>query len=142
MRLWKGLQCGTSPLCSYWENERSSWYKNKECASVLTDLSKAFGCLKHDLLIAKLNVFGFNFKSMRLINTYLRNRVQLTKVGSFYSEIVIITFGVSQNSILGSLLFNIHVIDISLIEQYKSNFTVMKITPYHIIMRPDFWKLY
>ena len=79
---------------------------------------------------------------MRLINTYLRNRFQLTKVGSFYSEIVNITFGVSQNSILGSLLFNIHVIDISLIEQYKSNFTVMKITPYHIIMRPDFWKLY
>ena len=75
---------------------------------------------------------------MRLINTYLRNRFQLTKVGSFYSEIVNITFGVSQNSILGSLLFNIHVIDISLIEQYKSNFTVMKITPYHIIMRPDF----
>ena len=38
---------------------------------------------------------------------YLNNRVQVTKVGSYYSEILDIIFGVSQGSILGSLLFKL-----------------------------------
>ena len=41
--------------------------KNKVCAAVLTDLSKAFDCLKHDLLIAELHAFGFDYKSLRAI---------------------------------------------------------------------------
>ena len=39
--------------------------------AVLTDLSKAFDCLLHDLLIAKLNAFGFDFKSKEVIHAYL-----------------------------------------------------------------------
>ena len=39
--------------------------------AVLTDLSKAFDCLLHDLLIAKLNAFGFDFKSKKVIHAYL-----------------------------------------------------------------------
>ena len=54
--------------------------KNKVCAAVLTDLTKAFDCLKHDLFIAKLHTFGFDYKSLRVMYTYLNNRVQVTKV--------------------------------------------------------------
>ena len=68
--------------------------KNKTCAAVLTDLSKAFDCLKHDLLIAKLHAFGFDYKSLRVMYTYLNNRVQVTKVSSYYSKILDIIFGV------------------------------------------------
>ena len=107
--------------------------KNKTCAAVLTDLSKAFDCLKHDLLIAKLHAFGFDYKSLRVMYTYLNNGVQVTKVSSYYSKILDIIFGVPQGSILGSLLFNINIIDLFLIEQYRSDFLsyAYNTTPYN-----------
>ena len=87
------------------------------------DLSKAFDYLQHDLLFAKLFLFGFNFKYLRVINTYLSNRVQVTKVGPLYNEILHIIFSVTQGLILGPLLFNINIIDLLIIEQYKSDFS-------------------
>ena len=44
----------------------------------LTDLSKTFGCLKHDLLIAKLAALGFDQPSLRFIFSYLSGRTQKT----------------------------------------------------------------
>ena len=97
--------------------------KSKVCSTVLTDLSKAFDFLKHDLLIAKLHAFGFDYKSFRVMQAYLNNRVQVTKVDSCYSEILDIIFGVPQGSILDSLLFNINIIDLFLIEHYRSDYS-------------------
>ena len=49
---------------------------NKGKAGVLlTDLSKAFDCIVHDLLIAKLNAYGFDYLSLKLINDYLSDRI-------------------------------------------------------------------
>ena len=96
---------------------------NKVCAAVLTDLSKEFDCLLHDLLIAKLHAFGFNLKSLKVIHAYLNDRIQTTKVGSFYSEILQIIYGVPQGSILGPLLFNVNLIDHFLAEHYKLDFS-------------------
>ena len=106
---------------------------NKVCAGVLTDLSKAFDCLLHDLLIAKLHVFGFDLKSFRFIHAYVNNRTQLTKVGSFYSEILQIIYGVPQKSILGSLLLNVNLIDLFLAEHYTLDFSnyADDITPFN-----------
>ena len=42
--------------------------------SVLTDLSKAFDTINHDLLIAKLHAYGFSKESLELIKSYLSNR--------------------------------------------------------------------
>ena len=96
---------------------------NKVCTTVLTDLSKAFDCLLHDLPIAKLHAFGFDLKSLKVIHAYLNDRIQVTKVGSFYSEILHIIYGVPQGSILGPLLFNVNLMDLFLAELYTSNFS-------------------
>ena len=54
-------------------------------AAVMTDLSKAFDCISHELLIAKLNAYGFDETSLKVIISYLKNRPQTTKVGSSFS---------------------------------------------------------
>ena len=80
--------------------------------ALLTDLSKAFDCLDHELLIAKLNAYGFSLTALKLVHNYLSNRKQRTKINSTHSSLLEVLFGVSQGSILGPLLFNIFLIDL------------------------------
>ena len=80
--------------------------------AVITDLSKAFDCLDHELLTAKLNAYGFSLPALRLINDYLSNRKQRTKIDNTYSTWLDIIFGVQQGSILGPLLFNVFLVDL------------------------------
>ena len=56
----------------------SRW--GKVFGALLTDLSKACDCLDHELLIAKLNAYCFSLPALRLINDYLSDRRQRTRI--------------------------------------------------------------
>ena len=68
--------------------------EHKVAGAVLTDLSKAFDCIPHDLLIAKLQAYGFEKSALRFIRDYLTNRTQRTKVDGKYSTKREVKYGV------------------------------------------------
>ena len=59
--------------------------KGKYGAAIFTDLSKAFNALNRDLLITKLQAYGFSGDSLYYIQSYLRNRLQRVNVNSDFS---------------------------------------------------------
>ena len=96
------------------DKSKESIGKDNASGALLTDLSKAFDCIDHTLLIAKLSAFEVSPSALKLLYSYLSNRTQRMKINENLSDRTDIEFDVPQGSILGPILFNINLIDLFL----------------------------
>ena len=78
---------------------------------VLMDLSKAYDCLPHDHLIAKLEAYGVSINSLELIYSYLTDRKQRVKEGTSFSTWKCLSKRAPHGSVLGPLLLSIFIND-------------------------------
>ncbi len=95
-----------STLTYLLETWKEALDNNKYVGIVMMDLSKAFDCLPHNLIIRKLEKYNFGEGACSLLHSYLSGRTQRVKIGCNYSSRGTMSKGVPQGSILGPKIFN------------------------------------
>ncbi len=103
----------TTALLKVVDDLRASMDKRLMNLLVLLDLSKAFDCVHHELLMVKLKFLGFSDSTIEWFKSYLIGRSHRVFVSEIlHSNWSFINTGVPQGSVLGPLLFTLYLFDL------------------------------
>lgn len=93
------------------EGIQEAFEEEESVLLTLLDLSKAFDCVSHEILLTKLRNYGIDGAVYDVFQSYLQNRQQVVSIQGATSDVVAVEYGVPQGSALGPVLFLILIND-------------------------------